>query len=284
MGDLREDLERIGQRVEPEADAFARLERRRRARERNRRFAAGGLALVLAIGGSVVAYSVLRDDDPAGIVVGASGPVGDDLAPDVARVTCDGTSTVVEPQVVQMDPQTGEILETSSAVRAQGDGVHVIVTNTSGGDLSFQWDLGGENAPIGKHELVLTLPPGVTGVRCQDPGEDAGPPGAYVDLEIVDPDGVYVSTELSCDEVTGWFADYGPDATGDPDPVQSARDHLHGLEPGDVVEAAGYPEDETPQVRVVRDRQVIAVLEYFPDGKGGWLESTGNACSGLGIG
>jgi hypothetical protein len=279
MGDLRPDLERIGRRVEPPSDAFERLERRRRGTERNRRLAAGGLALAVAIGGSVAAYSVLRDEGPVGITAGASGP-GAELAPEVARVTCDGTSTVVEAQVVRMDPQTGEVLATSSAVRPQADGVHLLVTNTSGRDLAFQWDLGGTNADVGEHEIVLTVAPGVAKIRCQAPEADAGAPGGYADLEIVDPDGIYVPVELSCDEATGWYADYAPDAVGDPDPVQGATDDLEWLEPGDLVEAAGYPEAETRQVRVVRGGEVVAVLEYFPDGKGGWLQMSGNACSG----
>ena len=283
MGDLRNDLERIGRRVEPTVDGLGRLERRRRTKERNRRVAAGALALLVAVGGSIAAYAALREPDRAGIAVGTSGPSGAELAPALARVTCDGTSTAIETQVVRMDPQTGEILALSSAVRPRTDGVHILVTNTSDIDLSFQWDLGGDGAPVGRRELVLTLPPGVARIRCQDPSEDAGAPGGYVELEVVDPDGIYVPTELACDEVTGWFADFAPGATGDPDPVQSAKDHLSGLEPGDVVEVAGYPDAEIRQVRVVRDGEVVAVLEYSSDGQDGWLQSSGGSCiDGLG--
>ncbi len=283
MGDLRSDLERISHGVEPGADAFERLERRRRIKDRNHRLTAGGLALVVAIGGSIAAYSALRDDGPAGVAVGTSGRSPDELATTVASVRCDGTSTVVETAVVAIDPQTGDILAISSAVRPQADGVHVLVRNTSGMDLSFQWDLGGDNAPIGAHELVLELPPGTEKVRCQDPAEDAGLPGGYADLRIVDPDGVYVPMELACGEVTSWYADFAPGATGDPDPVQSAKDHVKGLEPTDVVEAAGYPGSEVRHVRVVRDGEVVALFDYSPDGQGGWLGSSGSTCiPGLG--
>ena len=55
MGDLRPDLERLGRRVEPDTDAFERLDRRRRRKERNGRVAAGGLALIVAVGGSLAA-------------------------------------------------------------------------------------------------------------------------------------------------------------------------------------------------------------------------------------
>jgi len=266
MGDLRTDLERIGRRVEPTGDALERLETRRHRKERTRRLAAGSLALLIAIGGAIAAYTALRDDDP-GVASIADGPPPVP-APNLARVVCDGNTITVE----------------TAQVRPQLDGVHMLVINTSDIDLSFQWELGGENAPVGERELVLPFAPGATQVRCQDPAQDAGAPGGYVELEVVDPDGIYVPVALECDGQVGWYADFAPGATGDPDPVQSAKDHLHGLEPDDMVEAAGYPESETRQVRVVRDGEVIAVVEYFPDGQGGWLQMSGNACSGLGIG
>ena len=47
------------------------------------------------------------------------------------------------------------------------------------------------------------------------------------------------------------------------DPVDEARDYFkEGLREGDVVEAAGYPEDPDPTVRVVRNRRVIATAEF----------------------
>jgi hypothetical protein len=184
-----------------------------------------------------------------------------------------------------MDPQTGEFLAISSAVRPQLDGVHVLVKNTSGRDLLFQWELGGDNAPEGERELVLPVPPGVSEIRCQDPAEDAGAPDGYVELEVVDPDGIYVSTELECGskQRVGWINDFIMGATGDPDPVASARERLQGLEPDDLVEAAGYPEAQTPQVRVVRDGKVVAVVDFLDDGQGGWLLGGGEACD-VGIG
>ncbi len=181
-----------------------------------------------------------------------------------ARIVCDGSTTRVE----------------ASLVRPQPDGVHVLVANTSGMDLAFQWDLGRDNAPIGEHELVLQVAPGTVRVRCQDPGEDAGAPGGSVELEIVDPGGLYVPYTLSCDEVSAWFADFGPDATGDPDPVRSVLDSLGWLAPDDVVERAGYPE-AAPIVRVVREGEVVAYVSFVADGKGGWLREHGETCQGV---
>ncbi len=63
MSDLRSELERLGERVRPASDAFERLERRRRRAERNRRIAAGTVALLVAIAGSVTAFAVFRDTE-----------------------------------------------------------------------------------------------------------------------------------------------------------------------------------------------------------------------------
>ncbi len=52
MSDLREFLERVGERVAPRPDAFERLVRARRRRERNRRIAAAALALVVGAAGA----------------------------------------------------------------------------------------------------------------------------------------------------------------------------------------------------------------------------------------
>jgi hypothetical protein len=72
MSDLRTNLERLGERASPGQDAFERLERRRRRKERNRRIGAGVLALVLVVGGSLAAFNAFRDAD--GPTLGGGGP------------------------------------------------------------------------------------------------------------------------------------------------------------------------------------------------------------------
>ncbi len=64
MSDLRTRLERIGDRIDPRPDAFERLERARRRRERNRRVVAGAVAFAVAIAGSLAAFTAFRDSDP----------------------------------------------------------------------------------------------------------------------------------------------------------------------------------------------------------------------------
>ena len=157
MSDLRNQLERLGERAKVASDAFERLERARRRRERHRRIAAGTVALLVAIAGSVAAFSAFRGS--GGQVAGASGGAGVTTpAPagpaDVAGFTCDSTGTIAP---------------SSLTVDAQRDGVHVAVTNTaderiwftvSGGESSIYFVNQGGADPGERGEIVLGLPPG----------------------------------------------------------------------------------------------------------------------------
>lgn len=64
MSDLRTRLERLGDRARPAPDAFERLERTRRRRERTRRIEAGVMAFAIAIAGSIAVFAAFRDSEP----------------------------------------------------------------------------------------------------------------------------------------------------------------------------------------------------------------------------
>src|SRR5262245_2197 len=64
MSELRDRLERLGERAPSPPDAFERLERARRRRERNRRITAGAVALLVAIAGSVAAFTAFTGSEP----------------------------------------------------------------------------------------------------------------------------------------------------------------------------------------------------------------------------
>src|SRR5919198_97711 len=183
--------------------------------------------------------------------------------PSVANVTCDATNTEVATPVVEPQP----------------DGVHISVQNTSGTNLGIEVkDVGGENATAGTSETVWQFGPGTYQVRCTPSGNEA--PSPYQSLEVQDPQHLWVSNELDCNAVTGVKADYVPGATGDKTPpIELLQEHVTGLEPNDVLEAAGYSEAPNPQVRVVRDGTVIAVYQFMSDGQGGWLLSSSQQCS-----
>jgi hypothetical protein len=196
-------------------------------------------------------------------------PSVEPVAAGVAELTCDGSTTTALTPVVA----------------AQPDGVHVRVTNTSSLDLSLQIEgIGGDNAPVGEHESVLPLAPGEVRLRCVDPASDAGSPGEYVTVEVVDPAGLYVSPELECTSVVGMTPEYPEGWMGyRGDPVEAARVLLTGLLESDVVERAGYPQSSEPIVRIVREGAVVGRVHLREDGQGGWLLDTLERCDDPGI-
>jgi len=192
-------------------------------------------------------------------------------SPVAAQIVCDGSTT----QVLTRE------------VAAQPDGVHVRVTNTSSTDLTIDFgEAGGDNAPIGTHDVVGSFFPGQVRVGCWDPTVEREP---FLDgsFTVVDPNGYFVPSMIDCgggEAVTG-YPDYVEGAAGwTGDPVDIARKHANGLLPTDEVSYAGYPEQAQPQVRVVRDGAVVAVFGFFDDGQGGWLMSSYQACSAASIG
>src|SRR5262245_22781723 len=274
MSELRNRLQRIGDRARVAPDAFERLERARRRRERNRRIAAGTVALVVAIAGTVTAFAAFRQ--PGGQVAAASGgatgttpaAVG---STEVAEFTCDATGTIAPG---------------SLAVDAQADGVHIAVTNladerisfTVGGSESTTYFVRqGEADPGERKEIVAGLPPGDADVSCvlgSLGGIDTSP---VADLRVKDPAGTYVPIGMECTASTQRVED--PRSAGLPgDPVEIARHHLSGLEFDDTVEQAGYPSSEEPIVRVVRNGDVVAMATFAGDGQGGWLIDSVVSC------
>src|SRR5919197_1670904 len=183
--------------------------------------------------------------------------------PSVANVTCDATNTEVATPVVEPQP----------------DGVHISVQNTSGTNLGIEVkDVGGENATAGTSETVWQFGPRPYQVRCTPNGNEV--PGPYQTLDVQDPQHLWVSNQLDCNAVTGVNADYVPGAKGDKTPpIELLQEHVTGLQPNDVLQAAGYSDAPDPQVRVVRDGTVIAVYQFMSDGQGGRLLSSSQQCS-----
>jgi hypothetical protein len=91
-----------------------------------------------------------------------------------------------------------------------------------------------------------------------------------------------VDTTLDCERgIESSTSDYGADAKGlRGSPAEVVRKALAGLlEPGDVVERAGYPESAETWVRVVRGGEVAVTVTLTNDGAGGWLVETVNRCA-----
>lgn len=192
-------------------------------------------------------------------------------APAVLQVACDGVATGLS----------------ASRVRVQPDGVHIHLTATSGDTIDVTIDDAAGMSSLGESiagrevTLVETFGPGDYSIGCG---------GSSASFAVVDPLGTYVPPNLPCDDSTGSSGttggiDYAEGATG---PLGSALDvarlELRGLEPGDVVERAGYPRAAGDAiVHVVREGQAVALLRYAPDGHGGWLIVETHTCAGSAI-
>ena len=190
--------------------------------------------------------------------------------PDVARVLCD---------------ENGAHLETTS-VRPQPDGIHFEIVNETGSERSVaiqnaQGTGTGMGVPAGTSTQVVDVEPGALTVSCTDPATE---PGAGEALEVIDEDGIWVSTRLGCAEQFSGIVDYIQGASGETsDPLEAAKKAVEGfgLEPDDVFERAGYPDTDTARVRMVRDGEPIAVVDLIDDGTGKWLESMVTGCRSL---
>jgi hypothetical protein len=191
------------------------------------------------------------------------------------------------PDVAQIECEVNGAKVLTTHVRPQPDGLHLNVENDTGTELAFsveESETGGQgaSAPTGSVDYVWSIPPGKVFVKCTndeaDPSEVRG-----AELEVVDQAGLWVSTSLNdtCKQASISTADYAVGAKGDKgDPVGVARTlfEQQGLEPGDVVEPAGYPDGHETIVRVTRSGNVIATMSFLPDGAGGWLPENTTLC------
>jgi len=215
-------------------------------------------------------------------------PSGGPPAPDVARVACDGTSVTLD---------TGQ-------VHAQPDGVHIDFVNQAdeplGFTLRFPDEASSPDDPVsgtpgpdgdiydpGAVRTVGMWAPASYSIVCWNPS--SGEIAAIAQLEVVDPAGHYVPTEIECTtgEAYGSAPGYVEGTLGDQGaPADVVRARLTGLQEGDVVELAGYPEatSESPAVRIVRDGVNVGSATLFGDGQGGWLLSSLEGCGGTNFG
>ncbi|MEX0753492.1 MAG: hypothetical protein WD556_00025 [Actinomycetota bacterium] len=198
--------------------------------------------------------------------------------------------------VAQLSCTDGGTQTTTPVVRAHPDGVHLVVEDLTGrfDDLGMQ-ELGDPWRQLFAasdridDEFVRPLMPGRIYAQCLRKNDDQQqfkhwatgdplPPEAVV-FDVVDPDGVWVATELSCD-VSQWEAVLvGDPVDGSEGMEASERLRLvGGVRSTDSIESAGYPEDEQHEYRVVRGAEVVAQFSSAePFLVAGW------ACRGSGI-
>jgi hypothetical protein len=188
---------------------------------------------------------------------------------DVARVTCgDEGARVLTP-----------------VVEAQPDGLHLAVTNETDRELHVTVERdssggAGAEAPAGTSEHVLTVGPGEWVVTCY---VGSAPTGKT--FELVDT-GIWVSTDLTdCGSVEAMHGDPPRRVANDRnDLVDLARSTLESfvaLEPGSVIEPAGYPEQTEAVFRARREGRTVATMSFYPDDAGGWVEGEARSCADL---
>jgi hypothetical protein len=266
-GETPGDLDRVTKRG-------GRLRLRRRLTA-----AALAVACVAAVATPLVLLVGLRDVESRQVPLTGSTPPTVSPLPDVARVVCDANGTRV------LTPR----------IRPQADGVHFGIDNRTGEHLGFIFRFGdrpggGDNAAVGRSEISRSdLPPGAVLVTCFDHrGQTPVPkdPSAFARIDVIDEDGIWSSPELDCGDA-GWvtgIGDYVAGVKGEAgDPVDLARDHFKGLRSTDVVSRAGYPEQPSAIVAVVRKGRTVATAEYDGDGTGGWVLSTVSRCQDSGL-
>jgi hypothetical protein len=171
-------------------------------------------------------------------------------------------------------------------VAAEPDGVHLVVRNETRTDrvlsVVAEGAFGaGQSAPVGTTSVVWPVPPGNATVSCSRLREDPSEPSRAT-FEIIDQRAVWVDTTLECEgEIASSTADYGLGARGlRGSPAEVVRKALADLvEPGDVVERAGYPGSAETWVRVVRGGDVAVTVTLMNDDAGGWLVETVNRCA-----
>jgi len=196
-----------------------------------------------------------------------------------ARIVCLSADKGASSPPNNMEALNGGVLTRvlTPKVEAQPDGVHFRIDNRLGKATTYTGDPSRQpfvefRIPKGVSHHAELFPPGLGEFVC-DPSRDFNPYEATrAHFQIVEGDSGYKSLELECKPgMEGRFV--GTMASGTEgskfelvsyrDPVDEAREYFkEGLKEGDVVEAAGYPEDPDPTVRVVRDGRVIATVEF----------------------
>ena len=201
--------------------------------------------------------------------------------PQTSRLRVGGNEARNVPdEIVLICDSDGHRISTDE-VRPQGDGVHLVVDNRRDRDPGIAYRYGdgsggGDNAPPGRTVLRLPAPPGPFQVACYPNDPNAEP--AYLSAEVVDPEGVYVDAELGCGARVSGIGEYTEKPKGVDDPEAAARDQLEfGIEEGDELRRAGYPDAEAPVFVVVRDGDVVARTDLLR-GTSGWYTDGYEAC------
>jgi hypothetical protein len=161
----------------------------------------------------------------------------------------------------------------ATQVPARQDGVPVLIRNPEGASGVFhitllgrtegRFDTFSKGLDEGLNKVLFTLPPGPVYVGCFLGHSFDGEAVKHHDLTkvtVTDPDGFWVSDQLSCQETAGFgppeeFAVYS-------DPEQAVRAGVTGVLPTDEVRPAEYPDyNDRVTMLVARGGEPLANVE-----------------------
>ena len=193
----------------------------------------------------------------------------------------DSTATPARAEIVCRADGTTDVL--TPAVRAQPDGVHVLVRSHLDEPASVN-GIGVDVSP-GRWSDVLSIEPGIIDVACWPFSQHGPKEPPTTPLDVVDPEGMYVDLELDCGGgmILGAISEFiSPAPTDALIPLDEARRQIKGLSSTDEVTYGGYPEQRTRPVFVVRDDAVIASISFGLSGDD-WVHMGSSVCDESGL-
>jgi hypothetical protein len=187
----------------------------------------------------------------------------------VAEIICeaDGSTTILTPRVL-----------------VQPDGVHVHTVSHLDEPAEII-DLSHDVDP-GETEWVSHTPPGTVETACNPFSQhDSGEAPPTVPVEILDPDGIYVTGEIQCSGTSsagiGDFAEAPLDVG--PVPLGEARAAIRGLDDDDQLLHAGYPKQRDASVIVRRHGQIVASFGFVTFDGQEWVIEGSQICTSSGL-
>ena len=253
-----------------------------------------GLALAVAAAGLGLA-AVAFLGGPETRPVAPASPTS--TRPEITRPTPDFDPSHSDPWAaptalsVTCTKERVEVLTTE--VRAQPDGVHLVIDNAGGathllsdmkgprpvpGDRTLRFSLFDPH-PDGYTRVVANWPPGPVEIACEFPGLDQ----RSATVRVTDPNGLWISDALACEETVPYERE---SIITNADLVIAVRENVRGVLPTDDLVRAGYPQDPfaAAYMLVVRDGDPVAVLILpYVGSEEGWYPFIGEICVGSGI-
>jgi hypothetical protein len=223
--------------------------------------------IVPAFAASMLLMAACADPPGPGEGPTEEGPAG---VPDLAEIVCeaDGSTTVRTPQVV-----------------VQPDGIHVRVVSHLDEPAEIV-GLGRDVEP-GETDYVSVRAPGriETGCNPYSQHEPGGKEPMMVQVDVLDPDGIYVPGEIECSgTASAMIADFFEEPLdAGPVPLLVARDSIRGLHTDDEVFHTGYPEQRDRVVAVRRDGEIVATFNFLTFDGEKWSVASNHICSSSGL-